>query len=154
MITSMEKITKKRMYLETGKSSKILLAFCKKPAPTGEAYILKGSSDLVLCPGVGPAILCSLSAGMGGLKPLTIWTDRVHNRPKISSCYMDSCQLVNNILFPAREYNLFHFIVQEESHQKLPHFFYRYSSELHQHDQPQQIFLRCLRKFLFLPWRS
>ena len=51
------------MYLETGKSSKILLAFCKKPAPIGEAYILKGSSDLVLCPGDGPAILCSLSAG-------------------------------------------------------------------------------------------
>ena len=153
MITSMEKITKKRMYLETGKSSKILLAFCKKPAPTGEAYILKGSSDLVLCPGVGPAILCSLSAGMGGLKPLTIWTDRVHNRPKISSYYMDSWQLVNNIIFPAREYNLFHFIVQEESHQKLPHFFCRYSSEFHQHDQPQQIFIRYLRKLLFLPWR-
>jgi len=118
----MEKITKKRMYLETGKSSKILLAFCKKPAPTGEAYILKGSSDLVLCPGVGPAILCSLSAGIGGLKPLIIWTDRVHNRPKISSYYMDPWQLVNNIIFPAREYNLFHFIVQEESHQSYPIF--------------------------------
>jgi hypothetical protein len=60
------------MYLEMGKSSKILLAFCKKRAPTGEAYILKGSSDLVLCPGVGPATLCSLSVGMSGLKRLTI----------------------------------------------------------------------------------
>lgn len=134
MITSMEKITKKRMYLETGKSSKILFAFCRKPAPTGEAYILKGSSDLVLCPGEGPAILCSLSAGMSALKRLTIWTDRVHKRPKISSCYMESCQLVNKIFLTAVEYNLFHFIVQEESHRKLRHYFCRSSSTFGQHN--------------------
>ena len=48
MATSMANIKEKNMYLETGKSSKILFAFCKKAAPTGEAYILKGSSDLVL----------------------------------------------------------------------------------------------------------
>jgi len=48
MATSMANIKEKSMYLETGKSSKILFAFCKKLAPTGEAYILKGSSDLVL----------------------------------------------------------------------------------------------------------
>ena len=48
MATSMANIKEKNMYLETGKSSKILFAFCKKAAPTGEAYILKGSSDFVL----------------------------------------------------------------------------------------------------------
>ena len=48
MATSMANIKEKSMYLETGKSSKILFAFCKKAAPTGEAYILKGSLDLVL----------------------------------------------------------------------------------------------------------
>jgi len=48
MATSMANIKEKSIYLETGKSSKILFAFCKKVAPTGEAYILKGSSDLVL----------------------------------------------------------------------------------------------------------
>jgi hypothetical protein len=47
---SMANIKEKSMYLETGKSSKILFAFCKKLAPSGEVYILKGSSDLVLCP--------------------------------------------------------------------------------------------------------
>jgi hypothetical protein len=99
MITSMEKITKKRMYLETGKSSKILLALCKKPAPKGEAYILKGSSDLVLCPGVGPAILYSLSAAMSWAK-----TADHMDRPASQSA---KNQLVLRGLSSACEYYLF-----------------------------------------------
>jgi hypothetical protein len=49
---------------------------------------------------------------------------------------MDSRQLVNYIFFPARKYNLFHFIVQEESHHKVPQFSYGISGELHQHNDP------------------
>jgi hypothetical protein len=48
MAISMANIKEKSKYLETGKSSNILFAFCKKLAPTGETYILKGSSDLLL----------------------------------------------------------------------------------------------------------
>jgi hypothetical protein len=50
MAISRAKIKEKSMYLETGKSSKILFALRRKLAPTGEVYILKGSPDLVLCP--------------------------------------------------------------------------------------------------------